>query len=54
MKSFLSSRAGGSFFCGSNRTVVYHKDKEYETIAPLTLPFRQEIENNALIQLRCI
>ena len=26
MKSFLSTRAGGSFFCGSNRTVVYHKD----------------------------
>ena len=26
MKSFLSTRAGGSLFCGSNRTVVYHKD----------------------------
>lgn len=24
------------------------KDKEYETIDPLTLPFRQEIEENAL------
>ena len=23
------------------------KDKEYETIDPLTLPFRQEIEDNA-------
>ena len=26
MESFLSTHAGGSFFCGSNRTVVYHKD----------------------------
>lgn len=26
MKSFLPTRAGGFFFCGSNRMVVYHKD----------------------------
>ena len=26
MKSFLSTRAGASFFYGSNHTVVYHKD----------------------------
>lgn len=26
MKSFLSTRAGASFFYGSNRTVLYHKD----------------------------
>jgi len=24
------------------------KDKEYETIAPMTLPFRKEVEDNAL------
>ena len=38
MKSFLSTRAGGSFFCGSNRTVVYHKDNIEFILRVMTHP----------------
>lgn len=38
MKSFLSTRAGGSFFCGSNRTVAYHKDNIEFILRVMTHP----------------